>query len=97
MSEPTHEALHELRDFLYRNLYENPVVHEPFTKARAILTALYRAYTKDPDWFYAEVWPECPETVRDQPERAAADYLASMTDRYALDLYTAIFFPSPLV
>ncbi len=93
MSEPIHEALHELRDFLYEHLYENPVVHEPFAKARGVLTSLWRAYTGDPDWFYDEVWPECPEVIRDTPERAAADFLASMTDRYAVRLWQKMFVP----
>jgi dGTPase len=93
MHEPTHQALHELRAFLFAHLYENPIVHEPFTKARGILTALWSAYTRDPDWFYSAVWPDCPDAIRGDIERAVADYLASMTDRYAIRLWQKMFVP----
>jgi dGTPase len=93
MHEPTHQALRELRSFLFANLYENPIVHEPFTKARGILTALWSAYTRDPDRFYSKVWPDCPEAIRDDIGHAVADYLASMTDRYAIRLWQKMFVP----
>lgn len=38
-----------------------------------------------------------PETSGDSKERVVCDFIASMTDRYALALYERLFFPSPMV
>lgn len=86
-------AMHALRAFLYERLYENPVVHEPFAKVRRILTSLWEINVEDPDRFFAEGWPDCPERLRANPERAVGDYLASMTDRYALRRWQELFVP----
>src|SRR5438034_2616652 len=71
----------ELRSFLYKNLYYNPVVNEPHIRARQILEELFHYY-----------WEHHPElgamarkrARRDGWARAICDYLAGMTDRYAL-------------
>ena len=71
----------ELRRFLYKNLYYNPVVNEPHIRARQILEELFHYY-----------WEHHPElgamarkrARRDGWARAICDYLAGMTDRYAL-------------
>lgn len=86
-------SMHALRAFLYERLYENPLVHEPFSKVRRILTSLWEISIGDPDRFFAETWPDCPERLRDDPERAVGDYLASMTDRYALRRWQELFVP----
>ncbi len=86
-------SMHALRAFLYERLYENPVVHEPFSKVRRILTSLWEINVGDPDRFFAEGWPDCPERLRADPERAVGDYLASMTDRYAMRRWQELFVP----
>jgi len=86
-------SMHALRAFLYERLYENPVVHEPFEKVRRILTSLWEINVGDLDRFFAESWPDCPERLRADPERAVGDYLASMTDRYALRRWQELFVP----
>jgi dGTPase len=86
-------SMHALRAFLYERLYENPVVHEPFGKVRRILTSLWEISVADIDRFFAEAWPDCPARLRGDPERAVADYLASMTDRYALRRWQELFVP----
>ncbi len=71
----------ELRDFLYKNLYYNEVVNTPHIRARQILEELFRYYTRHHKQISgmaqkrakAEGWP-----------RAICDYLAGMTDRYAI-------------
>ncbi len=86
-------AMHAMRAFLYERLYENPVVHEPFEKVRRILTGLWEINVGDPERFFGEAWPDCPERMRGDLERAVADYLASMTDRYALRRWQERFVP----
>ena len=92
-SEELDASMHALRAFLYERLYENPVVHEPFEKVRRIITGLWEINIGDPDRFFAEGWPDCPEHLRDDLERAVGDYLASMTDRYALRRWQELFVP----
>lgn len=93
LSDETHRAIHDLRAFLFERVYDNPVVHEPLSKARGILTSLWQRFTQDPDLFYDQVWPDCPEALRGDIERSVADFLASMTDRYALRLWQDQFVP----
>ena len=92
-SDDTCQAMHDLRAFLYARLYENPIVHEPFVKVRGILTTLWEAYTADLDHFFDDAWPDCPDALRNDPIRCVGDFLASMTDRYALRLWQEKFVP----
>ena len=71
----------ELRDFLYHNLYFNPAVNEPHVRARKILEELFRFYLAHP----REVGSQTRKRARrDGWPRAICDYLAGMTDRYAI-------------
>jgi len=77
----TEKALRELKDFLYRNLYHHPHVVATTREAERMLGELWRVVRSDP--------AKLPESVRarfaeDGDERAVADYLAGMTDRFAL-------------
>jgi dGTPase len=71
----------ELGQFLYQNLYDNPAVNEPHHRARQVLEDLFR--------YYLENHQDIGSTARKQARRcgwprAVCDYLAGMTDRYAL-------------
>ncbi len=68
----------ELKRFLFANLYRHPKVTETRAKAEVVLRDLYRIYFDDP----AQM-PEEFALAGDTP-RAVADYIAGMTDRYAL-------------
>ncbi len=100
MSEEVFAAMTQLRQFLYEHVYRAPEVHEEFIKAKKILSDLYRYFLNEQEMLAEEL-----EAMEMQPyasnalphERIVADFIASMTDRYALDLYTALFLPSPLV
>lgn len=71
----------ELRRYLYRNLYFNPVVHEPNTRAVRMLEELFRFYLKHP----REIGEQVRKRVRHVGlHRAVCDYLAGMTDRYVM-------------
>lgn len=100
MSDHVYSAMTELRAFLYENVYRSPAVHEEFVKAKKILSELYEHLLKDRKMIREElVRIELADSAyKDQTdERVVCDLIASMTDRYALNLYSAIFFPSPFV
>lgn len=100
MSQNMLEQISILRTFLYENVYEISTVHEDFQKVHKILQELYGYFLENdvrmgfPDkqqsWETEAVYPE--DTSK---ERIVCDFIAGMTDRYALDLYSTIFFPKP--
>ncbi len=96
------ETMMKLRKFLYDNVYRAPQVHKEFEKARKILYDLYMYFIKDADAFAREKAMLFEEKIKlrekDTPyERMVCDFIAGMTDRYAMNLYTKIFMPSSLV
>lgn len=70
-----------LRRYLYRNLYNNPVVREPNRRAIRMLEALFAWFLEHPEQMGEGARRRLE---RDGPHRAVCDYLAGMTDRYAL-------------
>jgi dGTPase len=99
LSGPVSEAMMMLREFLYDNVYRSHQVHGEFVKAKKILSELYYYFLKNRQALEEELkkmemggFPEgTPQ------ERKVCDLVASMTDRYALNLYEEIFFPTPQV
>ena len=81
-----------LREFLFERVYFNPESRREFDKATHIVEALFRHFTAHPE----EIPPEIL-AVGDpgDPTRAACDFLAGMTDRYALATYERLFLPKP--
>lgn len=102
ISDHVHEAMLELRTFLYENVYRAPQVHNEFEKARKILFDLYNYFLIHKDRFFKErkrlFEEDVIEAEKDAPyERSVCDFVAGMTDRYAQDLFARIFMPSPYV
>jgi dGTPase len=78
----------ELRRYLYKNLYFNPVVNEPHIRAKQLLKDLFGYYLKHP----AEIGEQARKRARKLGRhRTVCDYLAGMTDRYALQEHSRIF------
>jgi dGTPase len=78
----------ELRQFLYKNLYYNPAVKEPHIRSRRILEELFNHYLKH----HQEVGAQARKRARrDGWPRAICDYLAGMTDRYAILEHRRLF------
>ncbi len=92
MSPEVQEAMWTLRDFLYQRVYDNLDVHGDFIKASKVISELFERLMTNDEFFAAQVGP-LPEP-RDRA-RAVADYIAGMTDRYALTLYEQTFLPRP--
>lgn len=78
----------QLRKYLYKNLYYNPVVHEPNRRAVKMLEELFHHFMEHTDQFgdlakkraRKDGWP-----------RVVCDYLAGMTDRFALQEHQRLF------
>lgn len=99
MSEEVFAAMTQLRQFLYDNVYRSPRVHNEFVKAKKILSELYGYILENEDALMEvlrdkELDSDCLDAH--PKEQIVCDLIASMTDRYALDLYSRLFFPSPL-
>ncbi|HWH67831.1 MAG TPA: deoxyguanosinetriphosphate triphosphohydrolase [Candidatus Sulfotelmatobacter sp.] len=78
----------ELRDFLYKNLYFNPVVNEPHVRARRILEDLFAYYLEH----HEQIGNLARKRAkRDGWPRAICDYLSGMTDRYAIQEHQRLF------
>jgi dGTPase len=90
MSAEVEQALEELRKYMFENMYLTPTVRGEFEKAQKILTALFEYVVAHPD--------EYLDTTSAEPvERLAIDFIAGMTDRYALNLFAKLFMPKPWV
>lgn len=90
ISSATLAALNLLRDYLFREVYTNPVVKREAERAQWVVRELFRYFTERPEALPAE--------YRDDPRREGvprrvADYIAGMTDSFAIHLYEQLFVP----
>lgn len=90
MSPVIYEATMSLRAFMFRHVYENPAAKGEEKKAQNVLLALYEHFCKHPSELPQEYF-RLVET--DGTERSVCDYIAGMTDSYALHLYREVFIP----
>ncbi len=89
-SDEMEEKNREIKDFLYKNLYRNHRVVRMGHKGKHVLTSLFEAYAGEIDMLPNEFRGFIPERGL---ERTIADYLAGMTDRYAIEEYERLFNP----
>ncbi|MDX2006918.1 MAG: deoxyguanosinetriphosphate triphosphohydrolase [Meiothermus sp.] len=82
------QKLQELRRFLYTNLYRHPYIMQQRDKTEAVLVKLFEIYCKSPDLLPSGVRHSFEE---EGLERSVCDYIAGMTDRYALEEYERLF------
>lgn len=90
MSPEVDRAQSELRGFLFRELYVNPTVKSEEVRAEGVVTALYEYFlehSNEMPRFYREIARQ-----EDLP-RAVCDYIAGMTDSYAVRTYRQLFLP----
>ena len=83
----------QMKDFLYANMYQHYRVVRMQTKAERFIEELFNAYVEKP-----EILPEKVQERTQSGElyRTICDYLAGMTDRFALKEYSRLFDPSSL-
>ena len=90
MSEGVLEAVLALRGFLFDAVYENSTATAEFKKATGILSGLWEKVRERPTEFLD------PHTLETEGlDVAARDFLAGMTDRYAVRLFEQLYIPKP--
>jgi dGTPase len=90
-SEDMHRRNRQLKDFLYNKLYRHHRVVRMAVKAERIVRELYNAYLQEPEILPVHVQGLIEEYGQ---ERTICDYIAGMTDRFAVDEYNKLFDPS---
>jgi dGTPase len=88
MSEPVLAATLTLRSFLFDAVYENPRATAEFEKASGVLGGLWEKLRARPDQHLDRTTLETEGL-----DAAARDFLAGMTDRYAVALFEELFVP----
>ena len=90
LSPEVDKALKDLRAFMFERVYRNPVAKSQESKAKDMLQRLFEYYITHP-----EALPEDfhPQMSFEGMERTVCDYIAGMTDNYAVDKFTEIFIP----
>lgn len=92
-SEDMHRRNRELKDFLFKNLYNHYRVVRMAVKADRILENLFQAYIQEPN-----ILPDQYQTAIEKSglEETVCDYIAGMTDRFAIDEHQKLFDPTTL-
>ncbi len=85
----------QLKRFMYDRLYLHADQVETAERARNVVARLYAAYTQDGS-LLADGWRESLPEQEPQRSRHIADFIAGMTDRYAIDQYARIFGKVPM-
>ena len=90
LSPEVDNALRDLRSFMFERVYRNPVAKSQESKAKDMLQRLFEYYISHP-----EALPEDfhPQLSFDGMERIVCDYIAGMTDNYAVSKFEEIFIP----
>ena len=84
------QAMLALKDFMFASVYTNPLAKGEESKAQDMLATLFHHYRSHPDQL-----PSDFQTIRSEEgvERAVCDYIAGMTDPFAVERYKELFIP----
>lgn len=89
LSEEISSAIYMLRDFLYEYVYESNKLLKEFKKAKKIMGDLYSYYLEHTE----EVFCNIKDGEKINRHRIVCDFIAGMTDRFALLTYEKLFLP----
>ena len=91
LSPDVEKALKDLRSFMFEKVYRSPIAKGEESKAKDMLCRMFEYYLTHP-----EAIPEDfqPQLSFEGIERTVCDYIAGMTDNYAVDKFTEIFIPA---
>jgi dGTPase len=85
------EQVDELKEFLFQRMYRHFKVNRMASKAKRVITALFQLFLEEPNCLPSE-WQQESKNINDEIQaRQIADYIAGMTDRYALLEYDRLF------
>lgn len=92
MSEPMLKAMNEMKEFMFEKLYHHPRVQHERSKMGVLIKQLFEYYFDNPQQMPSLF---CKSEMPDDLTKAQAvcDYIAGMTDRYAIQRYIALFLP----
>lgn len=94
MSAQVRQAMDELRRFMFQRVYIGSEAKREENKARQIIRSIYHYFIEHPQHLPKEYQQG---QDRDTLERSVVDYIAGMTDRYAIRVYQKLFLPSPWI
>ncbi len=91
MSERVLDAMKTLRNYLFKNVYTDPIAKGQEGKAKELVKNLFLYYNENPD----EMSQLYNELIRqgEEQERVVCDYIAGMTDQFAIHKYNELFIP----
>ena len=89
MEPEVERAMMDLRGFLYERVYKNPAAKGEEVRACSMLEQLFEYFVKHPEKMPKEFMNDESESV----ERHVCDYIAGMTDRFAINLFENLFIP----
>jgi dGTPase len=92
MSSNVLQATNQLRKFMFDNVYIGSSAKIEEKKAKNIVKELYEYYIQNPDKIPAASFGENGNA---NIERDVCDYIAGMSDRFAINMFTELFIPSP--
>ena len=91
MSEEVEDAMQGLRKFMFQNVYRNPRAKGEEERAKALLSRLFQYYTDHmdqlPQWYLDLI------EQGEKKQRVICDYIAGMTDQYAIAKFEEYFMP----
>ena len=90
MAEEDEEMFLKLHGFLFESVYFNPKAKSEEQKVAGIIEGLYNHYVSHPDLLPRET---LPIIEKEGIQRAVVDYIAGMTDTYAIKTYEEVFIP----
>ncbi len=90
MSDAVLQAMLELRSYLFDTIYENSLATVEFKKATGILSGLWEKVREQPHEFL-----DMKTVDAEGLDAAARDFIAGMTDRYAVRLFEQLYIPKP--
>jgi dGTPase len=93
MSEDIKKAMNNLRSFMFKNVYIGSKAKEHELKAHNMLKQLYEYFIINRDLLPDE-YKKMISNKSEPLERVVCDYIAGMTDRYSINLFSKIFIPS---
>jgi dGTPase len=83
------QSVYRLRDYMFITVYDSPIVRSELTKAKAILRMLYTYYLEHT----TEICSNISIFNEADKHRLVCDFIAGMTDQFALATYEELFLP----
>lgn len=92
MSEDISYAMRGLRQFMFKNVYSNPIAKGQEQKAKNMLKYLYMYYIENMDKLPEEY--QHLVSANQKPQRVVCDYIAGMSDQYSVERFRELFIPA---